>query len=749
MIVKDEVKQIKTLCDMAFPYFDGIFITVSDKKAFETLKKLNDTKIHVDYREWNDKFDEARQHNWGLAKDYDASMWIDADDTFDFSKIPELVENLKEYDAIFLPYEYDHDENGNTIVALWRERILSRRKPFYWKGWVHENLICQEHFTKIHIYEPVIHSQDQNHKDSSLKRNHEILLKACQETDDPRYFHYLGVSYFTMKDFDSAIKVLSEYIKTSGWDEEIYRSILKISESYYLLGDVDKAVLEALKAMAILPNYPAAYHLLCHYESSIDNNREAIEWGKMALTKEQPLRASIYDPTANDRTKLTIAVAYYSLGEYTDAYNYLKQVKTIDTAEIMGEFKEKAEIVLASKLLPGLVDFYEYPKVLWDNLKEDIRFLPEMRKFRESVTEPKVWPKKSIVFFCGKGYEEWGPHTLDKGMGGSEEAVVYLSRELAKLGYTVTVYGEVEKPFVDNYILAGEWKIYDDPASFDDQAYSTVSWLPWKMIDKRDTFDTLVVWRAPQFASQFKANRILVDMHDLLPEKIVTPMKNVTYMFKSQFHKDRYPQIENFNIIGNGIKTSQFKPVDKKPFSVIYASAYYRGLEQLLKMWPKVKEEAPEATLDIYYGWDSWLKLEGKDKFYTKMVKKLKKLEPLDVKEHGRVDHETLAKKFEESKVWAYPTEFPEIHCITALKANMAGCKPVITDVAALKETGGPEASVVETDKIYSDEFSQEMFVEELLDALKQDHNPEKQIEWAKKSDWENIALDWDGAINA
>ena len=727
LIAKDEIEQVTILCDMAKPYFDGIFVTVSDKDAYKTLKKALTGVAEVDFRAWNDKFDEARQHNWELGKDYDASMWLDADDTFDFKRIPELLDNLNQYDVVFLPYHYDHDENGNVIVALWRERILSRRKPFYWKGWVHENLICQEHFTKINIYEPVIHSQDQNHKDSSLKRNHEILLKACKETDDPRYFHYLGVSYFTLKEFQNAIDVLTEYIKTSGWDEEIYRSILKISESYYLLGDVDKAVLEALKAMAILPNYPAAYHLLCHYESTVENNREAIEWGQMALSKTQPIRASIYDPTANDRTSLTIATCHFALGEYEKAFNLLKKVQTINTDEVYDIFKTRAEMSLAAKLIPGLYQFYEYPSILWENLTDDIKYLPEFRKIREQLTKPRTWPKKSIVFFCGKGYEEWGPHTLDKGMGGSEEAVVYLSRELAKLGYNVTVYGEVSEP-------------YDNKG---------VSWLPWSFIDRRDTFDTLVVWRAPQFASQFKANKILVDMHDLLPEGDVRPYKDVIYMFKSEFHQKRYPKVENFNIIGNGIETSQFKPTKKKPYSVIYPSAYYRGLEQLLKFWPKVKEQVPEATLDIFYGWDSWVALEGEDDFYKRMTKKLKEMEALGVKEHGRVDHETLAKKFEESKVWAYPTEFPEVHCITALKANMAGCKPVITDVAALKETGGPSASVVETDKIYSDEYSQEVFVEELISALKEEHDPKEQIKWAKQSDWKNVAKEWSGVIDA
>ena len=164
LIVKDAVQPVIVLCHNAKPFFDGIFVTVSDKKALESLKKGLTGVANVDFRAWNDRFDEARQHNWDLGKKYDVSMWLDADDEFDFDKIPALVSYLDEYDAVFLPYHYDHDENGNVIVKHWRERLINRRKPFYWKGWVHENLICEEQFSKKNINVPVIHKQDKNHK---------------------------------------------------------------------------------------------------------------------------------------------------------------------------------------------------------------------------------------------------------------------------------------------------------------------------------------------------------------------------------------------------------------------------------------------------------------------------------------------------------------------------------------------------------------------------------------------------------
>lgn len=727
LIVKDEVKPVIELCHNAKPFFDGIFVTVSDKKALESLKKGLTGVANVDFRAWNDRFDEARQHNWDLGKDYDISMWLDADDEFDFDKIPALVSYLDEYDAVFLPYHYDHDENGNVIVKHWRERLINRRKPFYWKGWVHENLICEEQFTKKNINVPVIHKQDKNHKDSSLARNHAILTKAYQETNDPRYIHYLGISFFTMRDFERAIETLNEYIKVGGWDEEIYRSVLKISESYFMLGEVDTAILEALKAVSILPSLPMAYHLLSHYESQLDNHKEAIEWGKTALSKDDPVDSSIYDPTSKDRTILTMAISLFALGDYEDAYKLISKVKYIDTSDVIDTFKQKAEIVVLARVLPGLFQFYQQPSMLWSGIDEDVKYLPELRKIREAVTYPKTWDDKSIVFFCGKGYEEWGPHTLDKGMGGSEEAIVYLAPQLAKLGYEVTVYGEVSSPMdVDG-----------------------VKWLPWNYIDRRDEFNTLIVWRMPQFVGQFNAKKIFVDMHDQLSAELVRPFENATYLFKSQYHKDQYPKVTNYKIIPNGIDVSQFgQGIGKKPYSVIYPSAYYRGLEVLVNLWPQVKKEVPEATLDIYYGWESWVSAEGEDAFYHRMTKKLKDGKKLGITEHGRVDHQTLANKYAESKVWAYPTEFPEIFCITAVKANLAGCKPVITDVAALKETGGPSADYIESDAIYNDQYSQEKFVKKLVKALKEEHNAKEQIKWAKQFDWSEIAKKWQGAID-
>lgn len=180
----------------------------------------------------------------------------------------------------------------------------------------------------------------------------------------------------------------------------------------------------------------------------------------------------------------------------------------------------------------------------------------------------------------------------------------------------------------------------------------------------------------------------------------------------------------------------------KRPNSVGYFSAYYRGLEALLGMWPKIRAAVPDATLDVYYGWESWVALQGEDDFYERMEKMFALRASEGVTVHGRVSHEELAKAMGEIQVWAYPTEFTEIHCITALKAQEAGCYPVTTNVGALAETVQSGVKIP-TKRIYTDEYKQEKFIQAVVAALKEGKTGTP----IPHTDWSNIAAAWDEVI--
>lgn len=177
---------------------------------------------------------------------------------------------------------------------------------------------------------------------------------------------------------------------------------------------------------------------------------------------------------------------------------------------------------------------------------------------------------------------------------------------------------------------------------------------------------------------------------------------------------------------------------NKRPHSVGYFSAYYRGLECLLDMWDRIREQVPDATIDVYYGWESWVGLEGEDDFYYRMEEKFEQYKDKGVTVHGRVSHEELAKAMKQIQVWAYPTQFEEIHCITALKAQEAGCYPVVTNVAALKETV-QSGTKLNTRRIYIDEYQQQKFIKEVVDALREGKTGTP----VGGTDWSDVARQW------
>jgi len=180
----------------------------------------------------------------------------------------------------------------------------------------------------------------------------------------------------------------------------------------------------------------------------------------------------------------------------------------------------------------------------------------------------------------------------------------------------------------------------------------------------------------------------------------------------------------------------------KRPHSVGYFSSYDRGLSTLLDMWPKIKEQVPDATLDIYYGWNAFDHAHAKNpqmmKWKWQMIRKMADVGAI---EHGRVSHQELAKAMKEIQVWAYPTEFTEISCITAMKAQAAGMHIVTTGCYALAETVQiPEDEVTD---IYTNEAAQAKFIERVVAAL--NSPPPKKVE--ADFSWAKVAKGWDAAL--
>lgn len=284
--------------------------------------------------------------------------------------------------------------------------------------------------------------------------------------------------------------------------------------------------------------------------------------------------------------------------------------------------------------------------------------------------------KIGIFTYPFEGVSAWDPDSILEGISGSEEAVIYMAEELARLNYEVYVIGNPPHRSKHSQTEANPRYIVQEDLNF--------------------FLDIAISWRVPFKAPDLRrlAHQVYLWPHDSWHQPL---LDSRTYHFDdvlwlSNWQREQWisviPAFVRYKkVFGNGIDITSFGPIRSRtnPYSCIYASNYGNGLEELLQIWPNVKCLYPLATLDVYYGWQHWGLLNAQEEGHLRhLVQELKKL---DVNEHGKVSHLKLNEAFEKTSFWTYPCSNPEAFCITALRAQYAGAIPVVIKCGALAET--------------------------------------------------------------
>lgn len=348
-----------------------------------------------------------------------------------------------------------------------------------------------------------------------------------------------------------------------------------------------------------------------------------------------------------------------------------------------------------------------------------------------------IWAlQPSIAIFTGDindgGDNKWDPDIVKTGVTGSEEAVIYVSEKLAKLGYRVVVYADIPE---------------NSPYFSQD---ANPRYVPSLYTEIDSLFDIGIAWRQPASAKNVKqlARKAYFWPHDApseqTPADLIEAFDGVLWLSESQRKQwiEMSPAFAKFTrIFGNGINPDQFGPIEerKNPYSCIYASCYTRGLNHLLDIWPTVKKNFPKATLDIYYGWRKSFLISPLGKI--RIEAKIRSLEMLGVREHGLVGHEELNRAYAKASFWTYPCTSlgVETFCISGLRAQFSGAVPVIISGSALTET------VRHGFKCYKPED----YLNTLLEAMRQSEKISLEERKAQRDfileryTWEKIASLW------
>lgn len=337
--------------------------------------------------------------------------------------------------------------------------------------------------------------------------------------------------------------------------------------------------------------------------------------------------------------------------------------------------------------------------------------------------------KISIFGYENNLVQPWDDSTPEKrSLPGSEEAIIYLSRELVKLGFIVKIWADPphDSKFLDSksnprYFFASEFNSYNH----DDEI--------------------VICWRVYASKSHFNSRLRINWSHDIAgkfyPSSLITPFDGVLWL--SKWQRQNYYEKQGLwakipsVILGNGWTPINNYPLqDRPPRSCIYGSNWSRGLENVLDSWVDVRQKYPDATLTICYGHHTWgVWSSEKEEQVLERVEKMCQ-ENLGITNAGSVDHITLEKLYNEHSLWIYPNSDKETFCITALKAQGGGCIPVATRKEGLETTLAPfskSCKIIEEWK--------PLLMKTLENADKININErQKYINFAHEWQWSNVA---------
>lgn len=755
LIVKADAQESLLLdraLENAAKWVDEVCVTITgENKECEAVCKKHNAKIS--HFNWVDNFSEARNYNFSQCTG-DWVMWMDADDTYTgLEKLREVIDGAEKLGigGVFLNYEYSRDELGNVTEKHWKMMIAKNDGTFEWKGAIHEDLLAKKQVKLGQEYSIVrVHNSNDSRGIESSERNLRILLKELEsqgESPDPRTLFYTGKALICVGNSEDGRILLRDYLERSGWDDERYSAHMIIGESYVKEKDYANALKIYNDAILEKEEYPDAYLMKGAVYSMQGEWKKAIGCYEIGLAKPVPTGNVSMNPLTYGYTSLmSLAWCYLQIGQLEDATSAIRAAKNSnpkakeadDLALMINEIKNKRDIGrLFSRIADYLKEKKQEDKILnlLSGVPSEISDSPYVTQLLNRFAPPRVWADDEICIYCPRSVEFWAPPSLDKGgIGGSETAVVWLAKELTKLGNTVTVY---------NYCgnMAGK--------------YDGVTYKNFWEWNHNDVFNILISWRYPElFDLKIDAALKCLDLHDVMsPHDFPKErQERIDKIFvKTKYHRTLFPNVpdEKFVVISNGIDLDRFtKNIERQEGRCIYSSSANRGLDIILKNWPKIRAEVPKAELHVYYGWKTFYELEKHNPERVKWMRKVQEdMKQPGIIDHGRVGQAELAEEMMKSDIWLYPTYFEEINCITALENQAAGCVPVVTNYAALVETVADSAYKVRGD-IHNPKV-QEQWVTQAIQALKENKEQlRKELKgFAKSYSWSEIAKQWNNEL--
>jgi len=769
MIVKNESHIIKNTLEKLCNKIKFDYWVICDTGSTDNTPQIiidffknKSIKGELFYDEW---VNFAHNRTLALKRGYKKTellLIFDADD--------EIVGNIQMPTNVLFD-EY-HLQFGSQTLMYTRVILINNYKIFEFFSVIHEFISCKEQPSKTNIIKGDYYivsgktgsrslDKDKYLKDAIILEN---AYKEALEKNDGlfnRYSYYCANSYRDCGRFEDAIKWYKIALNhEKQWDQEKYTACLYIYECYVSLNQEYTGFFYLVKSLKYDNErvdclYPLLVHYCCENMFNVAYNYYLIVkdfFENKYLTSDMP-------------NKLFLNI---------DKYNFFVPYYMILIADKVKDFKcviKMYEIIFTKKqhmfdqwyiknVLYNLQFFFEY--VPSDNKNNFIKLANNYFEFlylnkvniqncdflqnndiyiNSGLNIEKYFPKqkttfsknecvlsKNILIYTGFSDIRWNDSfMLNNALGGSEKAVVYISRCFPK-DYRVFISGDVKYEIIENISYIPLNNLSQIIANTPFHTIIVSRYISFYEMFNKCSFYQSYIWAHDvdliTYGSQLNATQILTKWNNSINGCIC-----LTEWHKNLFI-EKYPiLIYKTNIINNGIDINSFKKINKTnkiKNKFIYTSRPERGLDELLNLWPQILEKIPDATLSISnYG-----------TFPSELINLKNIIEQHDsITYLGELQVDKLYEETTSSEYWLYPTNWPETSCITALEMLMSQVICLYYPIAGLPYTIDKYGIQVTSNSVINTIIS-------LTDQEKTQLRQNGKL-YAKSCSWKNRANSW------
>ena len=392
-----------------------------------------------------------------------------------------------------------------------------------------------------------------------------------------------------------------------------------------------------------------------------------------------------------------------------------------------------------------------------------------------------IQDKARVCFIDIVGVSYDGSTLVNRGLGGSEAAVILVAKELAELGLDVTVYNACDEEESKPGIYDGVTYKPLSAIGRDDQIYDVVissrtvnPFVPDYMYDYPQSTHRKIDY------SRFKAIREaaklkVIWMHDTfcwgddILERLASNNHIDELWTLSDFHHNyvsycSHPVLRSYEVLRNHlwitrngmVRFSNQIDFDKKdPNLFVFNSNMSKGLDPLLNhVWPKVKQRLPDARLYViggHYKLGNAFGVDNEETEFDKLVNPHRQDPTITFT--GILRLEEISAIYSTASYLIYPTAFPETYGISTLEALYHNMTVLSCKFGALEETARPGGYLIPysvTPNALKGDINVDFQSDRFVDMVVFAYNDKNRKARAKALDeikdiagWDTVALEW------